>query len=196
MRLLKSHPRRNADPTCPSRHTNRSEEKWAPIMKEEHSNQGKGKSKDPNVLVAVDFSYCSRLALRRAKSWAAMNGGRILALHVIDRDFVRHCIHQDLGTEEEVKRKLFVNSKKKLREFLHEEKMDENDIQMTICEGIPCMEINTKAVENDVEMIIMGSKGNSDDMKSIFFGSTTERVLRFIKRPVLCIPPEYRQKLK
>ena len=51
------------------------------------------------------------------------------------------------------------------------------------------MEINRKAVENDVEMIIMGSKGNSDDMKSIFFGSTTERVLRFIKRPVLCVPP-------
>jgi nucleotide-binding universal stress UspA family protein len=164
-------------------------------MKEERLNEGKGKSKGPTVLVAVDFSYCSRLALRRAKSWAAMNGGRILALHVIDRDFVSHCIHQDLGTEEEVKRKLFVNSKKKLREFLHEEDMDENDIQMTICEGIPCMEINTKAVENDVEMIIMGSKGNSDDMKSIFFGSTTERVLRFIKRPVLCIPPEYRQKL-
>jgi nucleotide-binding universal stress UspA family protein len=165
-------------------------------MKEEHSNQGKGKSKNPTVLVAVDFSYCSRLALRRAKSWAAMNGGRILVLHVIDRDFVRHCIHQDLGTEEEVKRKLFVNSKKKLREFFHEEDMDENGIQMIICEGIPCMEINTKAVENDVEMIIMGSKGNSDDMKSIFFGSTSERVLRFIKRPVLCIPPEFRHKQK
>ncbi len=159
-------------------------------MKEGHANQGKGKSKDPTVLVAVDFSYCSRLALRRAKSWAAINGGKILVLHVIDQGFVRHCIHQDLGTEEEVKKKLFVNSKKKLHEFLRKEDMDENSTQMIICEGIPCMEINRKAVENDVEMIIMGSKGNSDDMKSIFFGSTTERVLRFIKRPVLCIPPE------
>jgi nucleotide-binding universal stress UspA family protein len=140
-------------------------------MKEGHANQGKGKSKDPTVLVAVDFSYCSRLALRRAKSWAAINGGKILVLHVIDRGFVRHCIHQDLGTEEEVKKKLFVNSKRKLRESIRKEDMDENDIEMIICEGIPCMEINTKAVENDVEMIIMGSKGNSDDMKSIFSGA-------------------------
>jgi nucleotide-binding universal stress UspA family protein len=69
-------------------------------------NQGNGKSKGSTVLVAVDFSHCSRLALRKAKSWAAMNGGRILALHVIDQDFVRHCIHQYLGTEEEIKKKL------------------------------------------------------------------------------------------
>jgi nucleotide-binding universal stress UspA family protein len=25
---------------------------------------------------------------------------------------------------------------------------------------------------------------------AIFFGSTAERVLRFVKRPVLCVPPE------
>ena len=45
-------------------------------------------------------------------------------------------------------------------------------------------------------MIIMGSKGDSYDMKAIFFGSTTERVLRFIKRPVLCIPSECNYNLK
>jgi nucleotide-binding universal stress UspA family protein len=165
-------------------------------MKQGQSNQGNGKSKRPAVLVAVDFSHCSRLALRRAKSWAAMNGGKILVLHVIDQDFVRHCIQQHLGTEEEIKKKLFMNSKKRLREFLRREGMDENNTLMIVCEGTPCMEINRKAVENDVEMIIMGSRGNSDDMKAIFFGSTTERVLRFIKRPVLCIPPEGNYKLK
>lgn len=165
-------------------------------MKEEQSNQGNGKSKGPTVLVAVDFSHCSRLALRRAKSWAATNSGNILAMHVIDESFVRQCIHQHLGTEEEIKKKLFINSKKRLREFLRREGMDEKNSQMIVCEGTPCMEINRKAVENDVEMIIMGSKGNSDDMKAIFFGSTTERVLRFIKRPVLCIPPECNYNLK
>jgi nucleotide-binding universal stress UspA family protein len=70
------------------------------------------------------------------------------------------------------------------------------DVKVIVCEGAPCIEINKKAVENDVDMIIMGSKGNSDDMKAIFFGSTTEKVLRFIKRPVLCIPPECHYNLK
>lgn len=159
-------------------------------MNQKKSSQGNNKAKGPTVLVAVDFSHCSRLALRRAKSWAAINQGNILFLHVIDQDFIKQCIHQHLGTEEEIKKKIFIHSKNKLCEFLREEKMDENTVRKIVCEGTPCMEINRKAVENDVEMIIMGSKGNSDEMKAIFFGSTTERVLRFIKRPVLCIPPE------
>lgn len=165
-------------------------------MKNGHSDRGSPNLKRPSVLVAVDFSQCSRLALKKAKSWAASNSGEILALHVIDHSFVRHCIHQHLGTEEEIKKKLFSHSKTKLREFLRREGMDEKNTRMIVCEGIPCMEINRKAVENDVEMIIMGSKGNSDDMKAIFFGSTTERVVRFIKRPVLCIPPEISYNLK
>jgi universal stress protein A len=166
------------------------------IMKDSPSNKQNGNSKRPTVLVAVDFSDCSRLALRRAKSWAATNGGKILVLHVIDQDFIRHCIYQHLGAESEIKEKVFINSKKKLREVLRGEGMDDKNSQMIVCEGTPCMEINRKGVENDVEMIIMGSKGNSGDMKAIFFGSTTEKVLRFIKRPVLCIPPESDYNLK
>ena len=165
-------------------------------MNQKKSSQGNRKSRGPIVLVAVDFSHCSRLALRRAKSWAAINQGNILLLHVIDQEFIRQCIHHHLGTEKEIKKKIFIHSKNKLCEFLREEKMDEKTVQMIVCGGTPCMEINRKAVENDVEMIIMGSKGNSDDMKAIFFGSTTERVLRFIKRPVLCIPPECSYNLK
>ena len=159
-------------------------------------NEVNRKSKGTTVLVAVDFSHCSRLALRRAKSWALTNNGKILALHVIDQDFVRLCIQQHLGVEEEVKKKLFINSKNRLRRFLRSEGMDEKNILMIVSEGRPCIEINRKAVENDVEMIIMGSKGDSDDMKAIFFGSTAERVLRFIKRPVLCIPQESNYNLK
>ena len=158
--------------------------------------QRKHKSKSPTILVAVDFSHCSRLALRRAESWASRNNGKILVLHAIDQDFVRQCIQKHLGVEKEIKKKLFINSKNKLRRFLRGEGMDENNTPMIICEGRPCMEINRKAVENDVEMIIMGSKGGSDDMKAVFFGSTTEKVLRFIKRPVLCIPPESNYNLK
>ena len=44
--------------------------------------------------------------------------------------------------------------------------------------------------EKDIDIVIMGTQGTSGDLKNIFFGSTTERVLRFIKRPVLCVPIE------
>jgi nucleotide-binding universal stress UspA family protein len=47
----------------------------------------------------------------------------------------------------------------------------------------------------DADMVVMGCSGNSGDMENIFFGSTTERVLRFIKRPVLCVPDSEDNKL-
>jgi nucleotide-binding universal stress UspA family protein len=165
-------------------------------MNAEQPNPKRGKSKRPIVLVAVDFSHCSRLALKKAKAWATISDGKIIVIHIIDQDFIRQCIHQHMGTEEEIKKRLFINSKERLRVFLQEEEMDAKDTQAIVCEGTACMEINKKAVEHDVEMIIMGSKGNSDDLSSIFFGSTTERVLRFIKRPVLCIPSEAHYSLK
>ena len=142
------------------------------------------------ILVAVDFSPYSALALRKARSMMREKLDRILALHVIDQDFVKNCVINALGEEKEIKQKLFLRAKEKLKNFLNQEGMAEDGVDQLICEGIPYLEINRQAALNDVEMIVMGSRGNSGDMNSIFFGSTTERVLRFIKRPVLCVPQE------
>jgi len=146
--------------------------------------------KRPTILIAVDFSPCSGAALRKARSLAAEKHRRIMALHVIDHDFVEQCARENLGNEGEVKSKLFLNAKKRFRDFLRLEGLDGDNVEMVVREGTPCIEINKEAVERGAEMIVMGSRGHSDDMKAIFFGSTTERVLRFITRPVLCVPFE------
>ena len=142
------------------------------------------------LLVAVDFSHCSRLALRKAKDLQEKGRGRIVAIHVIDHDFVKQCIRDHLGNESEIKKKLFLGAKSRLRDFVRREGLEGNQVRNVVCEGTPCIEINKMAVEIDAEMIIIGSNGKSDNMKSIFFGSTAERVLRFIKKPVLCVPVE------
>ena len=113
-----------------------------------------------------------------------------MALHVIDHDFVEQCIRENLGNKGEIRSKLFLNAKKRLRDFLRMEGLDGDNVEMVVREGTPCIEINKVAVERGAEMVVMGSRGHSDDMKAIFFGSTTERVLRFITRPVLCVPLE------
>jgi nucleotide-binding universal stress UspA family protein len=142
------------------------------------------------ILIAVDFSPCSGAALRKARSLDAEKQRRIVILHVIDHDFVEQCIRENLGNKREIKSKLFLNAKKKLRDFLRMEGLDGDNTEIVVREGTPFIEINKEAVERGAEMIVMGSRGHSDDMKAIFFGSTTERVLRFITRPVLCVPFE------
>jgi nucleotide-binding universal stress UspA family protein len=148
------------------------------------------KHKGSTFLVPIDFSYSSKLALRKARDLKGQSDIRIVVLHVIDSDFIEKCIHDHLGNKGEIKRKLFLDAKSRLRHFLHGEKMDGKDVEVVTREGTPCIEINRKAVEIDADMIIIGSRGNSGDMKTIFFGSTAERVLRFIKKPVLCVPSE------
>jgi len=146
------------------------------------------------ILVPVDFSHCSREALHKA--YELLNGkkGRIVAFHVIDHHFIEKCVRHDLGKEGEIKKNLFLEAKKRLHAFLVQEQKNGIEPETVISEGEPFVEINKKAVELNAEMIVMGSCGKVNDMDAIFFGSTAEKVLRFITRPVLCVPPRPEQK--
>jgi len=152
--------------------------------------ENKIRSKKYKVLVAVDFSSSSARALRMAKSIMGQKPDRIVVIHVIDHDFVERCISNQIGTESHIKKTLFLQAKKRLKDFLREEGMTTEPVEELICEGVPFLEINKKAIEIGADMVIMGNRGNSGDMQTIFFGSTTERVLRFMSRPVLCVPIE------
>ena len=164
------------------------EECWT--MENERSDKQHKDRKGYTVLVAVDFSPCSAHALRCATSILGQKPARIFVLHVIDHDFVERCIQNHLGTDGHIKKTLFLHAKAKLKDFIRSEGMEGEPIEELICEGIPFLEINKKAVQKGADMVIMGNRGNSGDMQTIFFGSTAERVLRFMQRPVLCVPME------
>ena len=159
-------------------------------MNSKRKDKGQTNRKGNTVLVAVDFSPCSVIALRRARTILGQKPGRILVLHVIDHDFIVRCIHNRLGTEEHIKKTLYLRAKAKLKDLLLEEGLGGHSTEELICEGTPFIEINKRAVESGADMVVMGNRGNSGDMETIFFGSTAERVLRFMKRPVLCVPLE------
>jgi nucleotide-binding universal stress UspA family protein len=146
--------------------------------------------KEYKVLVAVDFSPCSVHAFKSAKLIMGRKPDHICVLHVIDNDFVEKCISNGLGSASQIKKTLFMGAKDRLKNFLQEQNVTSNSIEMEVTQGTPFLEINRKAIEKDVDIVIMGTHGTSGDMKTIFFGSTTERVLRFIKKPVLCVPIE------
>jgi nucleotide-binding universal stress UspA family protein len=156
-------------------------------MVAERSDIKQARQKEYKVLVAVDFSESSAQALRMSRSIMGRKPDRIAVLHVIDQKFVESCVENQIGTEGQIKKTLFLQAKKRLKDFLHEGGMDGQPVEKLVCEGIPFLEINKKAVETNADLIIMGNRGNSGDMQTIFFGSTAERVLRFMKRPVLCV---------
>jgi len=147
-------------------------------------------NKEYKILAAVDFSACSTHAFKSSKLIMERKPFYICVLHVIDKDFVEKCISSGLGTESQIKKTLFVDARERLEKFLQDQQLATNSIEAEVTEGTPFLEINKKAIEKDVDIVIMGTHGTSGDMKTTFFGSTTERVLRFIKKPVLCVPIE------
>jgi nucleotide-binding universal stress UspA family protein len=152
--------------------------------------EDQGGRKGPTFLVAIDFSPCSLLALRKARSLLGEKPGRIALIHVIDQDFLTTCARSQLGSEKELKQRLSVQAGSKVGSLLRQEGLREEEVDVIICDGVPFIEINRWAVQTKAEIVVMGSRGAAGDMKTIFFGSTAERVLRFMKRPVLCVPPE------
>ena len=144
----------------------------------------------PTILVGVDLSDYSKILLKKIKPLLIRESSRIVALHVIDENFVTRCIKEHLGTESNIKKQLFLTAKNRLNNLFHIEGINRSDVEMVVCEGVPFLEINKKAAETDADIIVMGIRGNSGDIESIFFKSTAEKVLRFIRRPVICIPLE------
>jgi len=163
-------------------------------LKKKRQKEAEKRLNQRTMLVPVDFSYCSRLALRKAYELLNREEGKIVAFHVIDHHFIEKCVRHDLGNEGEIKKNLYLEAKRRLHTFLFHEQKNGIEAEAAIGEGEPFVEINKKAIELDADMIVMGSCGKANDMNTIFFGSTAEKVLRFITRPVLCVPPdtEYR----
>lgn len=141
------------------------------------------------LLVAIDFSDCSRRALHRARELIPTSNSRLFVLHVIDQRFVQECVQHGMGAAGEIKKQLFIEAKGQLQKFLQEQGFNSGDVKTLVCEGVPHVEIAKHAEKLEVDLIVMGSRGMAGNPDAIFFGGTAEKVMRFVSRPILCIPP-------
>jgi universal stress protein A len=140
----------------------------------------------PTILCPVDFSDASRGALRYAKAIAEHFGSRLIILTVED-PLLTEAV--DLGTgvvwdPEDTRRELarFVSR------LLHGNPLKSGDAQYEVAVGKPANQILHVAHENACDLIVMSTHGLTG-MRKLFFGSTTERVLRETTIPVLATPP-------
>ncbi|HUR95536.1 MAG TPA: universal stress protein, partial [Gemmatimonadales bacterium] len=141
----------------------------------------------PPILCAVDFSDASAGALRHAAALAGHFGTRLIVLTVED-PLLTEAADLGLGitwTEEATKQELalFVAST-----------FGPTSTLPTTCEydvalGKPAPEILRVSAERGCALVVMSTQGLTGARK-LFFGSTTERVLRETTIPVLLTPPQ------
>jgi nucleotide-binding universal stress UspA family protein len=135
------------------------------------------------VLCPVDFSEPSRAALRYAAAIADHLGGRLIVL-AVDDPFLAEAAASagfvpSLG--EETAREL-----QRLCAAVFEQPRPNLETRVRI--GKPAVEILNEARSAGAGLIVMSSRGQTG-VRKMFFGSTTERVLRETSVDVLVTPP-------
>lgn len=136
-----------------------------------------------NILCPVDFSRHSRAALRLAAGVARRSGGRLTVLYVTHpllttaAAAAAYDIHR-LNAQTEVELRRFV------RRTLGP---DAPPVTILLTLGHPSPAIHKAARRLAADLIVIGTHGLSGTRK-LFFGSTTEQVIRHSEAPVLAVP--------
>lgn len=143
------------------------------------------------ILVPVDYSPCSEEAFRVAMSMARVFQSEVIVLHVVDTKNLGtlNALGLALPSEEvQQKKRLRHYARLNARRLLSLDEAKGVSIQRLILEGSPFVEIARTVRAEKVSLVVMGSYGGAGDVERIFFGSTTEKVVRTAGCPVLTVP--------
>ena len=140
----------------------------------------------PSILCPIDFSEASAGALRYAAAIADHFATRLIVLSVADPLLTQAA---DLGTgvlwtPEECKQEV----EQFAARIFGGDSPTTASLEYEAAVGKPAQEILRVARERSCDLIVISTHGLTS-VRKLFFGSTTERVLRETTRPVLVTPP-------
>ncbi|HZM93118.1 MAG TPA: universal stress protein [Vicinamibacterales bacterium] len=139
----------------------------------------------PSLLCPIDFSEPSRSALCYAAAIADHFGARLTVLSVDDPLLAE--VATSSGQATSLADATLQELKRFCRETLSACETGPKRVEFKVRTGKPATEILREATESHAELIVMSSHGRSG-MRKMFFGSTTERVLRETSVPVFIAP--------
>lgn len=145
-----------------------------------------------SILCPIDFSSHSREALQHAVAIAKRVGGRVAVMFVEDP-----LLTAAMGGSSASK--FVARTRIELERFVTRSiaplRPVQNEIAHVVATGNPANEILRAARRFRSDLIVIGTQGLSG-FRKLFFGSTTEQVLRQVDIPVLAIPPSKRSRSK
>jgi universal stress protein A len=145
-----------------------------------------------SILCPIDFSSHSREALRHAVAMAQRFDSRVTVMFVEDPLLIAAVSGSSAG-------QVVARTKLELERFVTRAvaavRPAQNEIARVVATGDPADEILRTARRLRSDLIVIGTQGLSG-FRKLFFGSTTEQILRRVAIPVLAIPPSKRSRSK
>lgn len=138
------------------------------------------------ILVPVDFSDCSLLALRYAVKLAQQVNANLLVVHVASSLLTppeMEYVHLDL---KKFRAEVEKHASAKLAAIMQKEIPASVTASPIVSHGTPWEEITRLAKDRKADLIVIGTRGYSG-VKHVLLGSTAERVVRVAGCPVLVV---------
>ncbi len=140
-----------------------------------------------SIIVPIDFSEQSEIALKVAATLAKKNNAELYVLHMLQLSPAIMSGTEYIPQEHVVH--LIKLTEKRFGEFLDKPYLKDVNITPIIKHYKVFSEVNDLAEKHEVDLIVMGSHG-VDGLQEIFIGSNTERVVRNSEIPVLVVKGE------
>jgi nucleotide-binding universal stress UspA family protein len=133
------------------------------------------------LLVAVDHSHATEHVLNAARDLASLSHGEVWVLHLREREVMPRAGLMETETSDEAKAEV----EAAVEEFTRAGIKAHGVVRNTIY-GYAAREIVEDAKAEDVDVIIMGSRGRGD-LAGLVLGSTAHKVIHLADRPVLVV---------
>jgi nucleotide-binding universal stress UspA family protein len=139
------------------------------------------------IIVPIDFSPSSRLALEHAKALVTKFGGVLEVVHVVEERVVTGpWPAEGHAMSPQIEEALLRNAEHALLACLTKEERNRYGATLTLLTGPPAMTIVEHAASCRADLIVMGTNGRSG-LSHLLLGSVAERVVRTASCPVLVV---------
>ncbi len=138
-----------------------------------------------HLLIPIDFSPCSRKALRYALAFARQFRARLTLLHVIPTNYF---VGSEFGPVDFPlpEAELREGSARELAAMAAREVGKAAPVATVVRQGQPVHEVVRFAQEADADLIILSTHGRTG-LKHVLMGSVAENVVRYAPCPVLVV---------
>jgi nucleotide-binding universal stress UspA family protein len=137
------------------------------------------------IVFATDFSPLSEEALHYTINLAGKTGARVIGVHVLTPVAP---LYSPFQPEEGYKRELEKQTRTKLKAFFApiagETKVE---IETRLCLGVPERTLSELVIEEQADLLVV-AKHSRSTLGRFFMGSTTEKIVREARCPVLVVP--------
>jgi nucleotide-binding universal stress UspA family protein len=137
-----------------------------------------------NILVPIDFSGCSRKALRYAIPFARQFEANVILLYVVRTPSVT--AEAEVAALPLLETQMIESGKRELAAWAKKEVGNDVKAATLVRAGSPYHEIVETAKAKKVDLIILSTHGRTG-LKHVFLGSTAESVVRYAPCPVLVV---------